>query len=306
MNLFSKKINLQLSNKFYQIMQKKNIRIGASLLSWVLPMWNPEAGLYAIEQTAKHGFDLIEILLPNNMDFDTHVVKKQLKQHNLDVVCGLNLSQGYDIPTHPKEATTLIKCAIDKASILESNYLGGVLHGAIGVFSGHTRTQKETDTLLEVWYDIAEYAKQNGIILGVEPINRYESYVCTGADETIELLRKVNHPNIGLHLDTFHACIEETSFYTPVIHAGSMLHHVHMTESDRGMLGEGNVKWNELFKGLKEINFSGNLVLENFSSSITGMAEAVSLWRPSKYDAETLAVGSLQFIREKMEEFGLK
>lgn len=49
------------------------------------------------------------------------------------------------------------------------------------------------------------------------------------------------------------------------------------------MLGEGNVRWDDLFRGLQEIDFNGNLVLENFSNSVPDMAEAVSLWRPSKY-----------------------
>ena len=47
-----------------------------------------------------------------------------------------------------------------------------------------------------------------------------------------------------------------------------------MTESNRGMLGEGNVRWDDLFRGLQEIDFNGNLVLENFSNSVPGMAEA--------------------------------
>lgn len=47
--------------------------------------------------------------------------------------------------------------------------------------------------------------------------------------------------------------------------------HIHMTESDRGMLGEGNVRWDDLFRGLQEIDFNGNLVLENFSNSVPGM-----------------------------------
>ena len=83
-----------------------------------------------------------------------------------------------------------------------------------------------------------------------------------------------------------------------VIAAGSRLRHIHMTESNRGMLGEGNVRWDDLFRGLQEIDFNGNLVLENFSNSVPGMAEAVSLWRPSKYNADELAKGSLAFMRK--------
>lgn len=81
------------------------------------------------------------------------------------------------------------------------------------------------------------------------------------------------------------------------------LRHIHMTESDRGMLGEGNVRWDDLFRGLQEIDFNGNLVLENFSNSVPGMAEAVSLWRPSKYNADALAKGSLAFMRKMARKY---
>ena len=73
--------------------------------------------------------------------------------------------------------------------------------------------------------------------------------------------------------------------------------HVHITESHRGMLGEGTVNWNELFTALKEIDFKGNLVLENFSSSIPGMQQMVSLWQKSPYEAEELALRSLKFMK---------
>ena len=122
--------------------------------------------------------------------------------------------------------------------------------------------------------------------------------MCTSAEEVLRFIKRVDAPNLSLHLDTFHMNIEETSFYEPVIAAGSRLRHIHMTESDRGMLGEGNVRWDDLFRGLQEIDFNGNLVLENFSNSVPGMAEAVSLWRPSKYNADELAKGSLAFMRK--------
>ena len=72
--------------------------------------------------------------------------------------------------------------------------------------------------------------------------------MCTSAEEVLRFIKCVNAPNLSLHLDTFHMNIEETSFYEPVIAAGSRLRHIHMTESDRGMLGEGNVRWDDLFR----------------------------------------------------------
>ncbi|WP_449398252.1 hypothetical protein [Chryseobacterium wanjuense] len=52
-----------------------------------------------------------------------------------------------------------------------------------------------------------------------------------------------------------------------------------------------------MFKALKEINFEGNLVLENFSSSVPGMQQMVSLWQKSPHNAEELALGSLKFMK---------
>ncbi|WP_415327108.1 sugar phosphate isomerase/epimerase family protein [Chryseobacterium sp. MMS23-Vi53] len=275
-----------------------NIKFGASLLSWITPVWNPEAGIYAIEKTANAGFDLIEILLPSSMEFKAKEVKKQLKNNNLEAVCSLNLPKEAHIAFHPKVAENLMKQAVDKASELETNFLGGVLHGGIGVFSGNPLTENEAEIITEVWSNIADYAKEKGVNIGIEPINRYETYVCNTAKNVLDLISKTGKDNLFLHLDTFHMNIEENNFYDPIILAGNKLKHVHMTESHRGMLGEGTVNWDELFKALKEINFEGNLVLENFSSSIPGMQQMVSLWQKSPYDAEELAIGSLNFMKK--------
>jgi D-psicose/D-tagatose/L-ribulose 3-epimerase len=277
-----------------------NIKIGASLLSWITPNWTAEAGKYAIEQTAKAGFDLIEILLPNSMEIDAKAVKKQLKENHLDVVCSLNLPKEAHIAFYPKEAEKLIKNAIDKTSDLETNFLGGVLHGGIGVFSGNPLSETEKNTIVEVWSSVADYAKEKGVNIAVEPINRYESYVCNTAENVLELIEKTGKDNLFLHLDTFHMNIEENNFRDPILLANQKLKHIHVTESHRGMLGEGTVNWNQFFDALKEINFEGNLVLENFSSSIPGMQQMVSLWQKSPYNAEQLALGSLNFIKQNL------
>lgn len=278
-------------------------KLGASILSYMCPPWTDDEGIKMIETIARAGFDLVEILLPDTMQINTGRVLNELKKNHIQAVCGLNLSANYHIPTYPKEATLLIKQAIDKTIELESDYLGGVLHSAIGVFSGAQRTKEEESILFEVWNEVGEYANQKNVTIGIEPINRYESYMCTGADETLDLIQKSGAKNIALHLDTFHMNIEENGFYNPVKNAKGKLVHVHMTDSDRGMLGEGNVDWDQLFTALNEIDFEGHLVLENFSNSIPHMAEAVSLWRPSKYNADSLASGSLAFMKQKLAQY---
>ncbi|WP_294298365.1 sugar phosphate isomerase/epimerase [uncultured Chryseobacterium sp.] len=276
-----------------------NIKFGASLLSWITPVWNPEAGKYAIEKTAKAGFDLIEILLPPSMEFNAKEVKQQLKTHQLEVVCSLNLPKEAHIAFYPEAAENLIRQAVNKTYELETDFLGGVLHGGIGVFSGNPLTDAEAEIITQVWSHVADYAREKGVSIGIEPINRYETYVCNTAENVMDLISKTGKDNLYLHLDTFHMNIEENNFYDPVILAGKKLKHIHMTESHRGMLGEGSVNWDQLFAALKEIDFDGNLVLENFSSSVPGMQQMVSLWQKSLHDADALAKGSLNFIKSR-------
>ena len=281
------------------------IKFGASLLSWILPDWKAVEGAYAIEKTAAAGFDVLEILLPPSRTIDTETVLKQLKDNGITAVCSYNLQSDSHLPFYPEKALSDIQWAIDKAAELESPILAGVLHSGIGVFSGSVKTAKEEETVVKVLSAAANHAKNVGITLCIEPINRYESYICNVATDVLKLIRLVDSDSIALHLDTFHMNIEEDNFRDPVLIAGSRLKHLHITESNRGMPGEGNVHWDDLFEALSAIKYDGALVLENFSSSIKGMSERVSLWQPSRHNADALASGSLAFIKQKALEYGL-
>jgi D-psicose/D-tagatose/L-ribulose 3-epimerase len=281
------------------------IKFGASLLSWVLPAWNGEAGLFAIQRTAAAGFDILEILLPPSMEINTATVRQQLRDHHIECLCSFNLPPDCHIPLYPEKAYERIKVALDKSAELESKILGGVLHSSIGVFSGSVKAAAEEETIRQVLSSVAAYAGKLGITLCLEPVNRYESYVCTNAADVLDLIKEIDSPSIALHLDTFHMNIEEDNFRDPVILAGDHLKHLHITESNRGMPGEGNVAWDVFFAALAEVKYDGALVLENFSSSISGMAERVNLWHTSKHNAEELAFGSLSFMKNKVLEFGL-
>lgn len=275
---------------------------GTSFLSFI-PGWSSEGGKYAIKKTAEYGFDMLEISLPATLDFDAKATQKQLDQCGILGRCSLNLPANAHIPFYPEQAVAIIKLALDKVAVMNGDFLGGVLHSAIGTFTGNTCTKDEKLIVQQVFTEVAAYAKERNINLGIEPINRYESYVFTAADEVLKMIKNIGTTNIGLHLDTFHMNIEESNFYDPIIRAGNNLNHLHITESDRGMTGEGNVHWDDLFKALAEINYQGPLVLENFSSEITELIGPTSLWRPSKYNSEDLAKGSLLFMKKMVSKW---
>ncbi|MFV5693241.1 sugar phosphate isomerase/epimerase family protein [Flavobacterium sp. LT1R49] len=275
---------------------------GTTILSFI-PGWSTEGGRFAIEKTAEYGFEMLEIILPASLDFDAKTTKKLLDNNGILGRCTLNLPTNCHIPLYPDQATSLIKSALDKVAEMEGDFLGGVLHSAIGTFTGNPCTKEEKIIIRQVFTEVADYANKHNITIAPEPINRYESYVFTAADEVLDMIEAIGINNIGLHLDTFHMNIEERNFYDPIIRAENRLKHIHITESDRGMTGEGNVHWDDFFKALAEINYQGPLVLENFSSQIRELVGPTSLWRPSKYNSEDLAKGSLLFMRKMVDKW---
>ncbi|PTN10035.1 D-psicose/D-tagatose/L-ribulose 3-epimerase [Mangrovibacterium marinum] len=277
-------------------------KFGTSYLSFI-PSWSPEGGAYAIGKTAEYGFDMLEISLPPSLNFDTPTVKKQLKTAGIDCRLTLNIPRNCHLPAQPKKALQMIKGALDIVAEMEGDFLGGVLHSAIGEFTRKPCSANEREIVKEVFFELASYAAEREITIAPEPINRYESYVLTSAREVLDLIDATQAKNIGVHLDTFHMNIEEANFYDPVISCGNRLKHLHITESDRGMTGEGNVCWDDFFKALSEINYQGPLVLENFSSQIKELVGPTSLWRPSKYNSEDLAKGSLAFMKAMVEKW---
>jgi D-psicose/D-tagatose/L-ribulose 3-epimerase len=276
--------------------------LGTTILSFI-PFWTTEGGNYAIRKAAEYGFEMLEVILPASLEFDPKNTKRQLDNYGLAGRCTLNLPTECHIPFYPEKAIDLMKRAIDKVAEMNGDFLGGVLQGAINTFTGAPRTEDENIILQQVYTEATRYAKDRNITIAIEPVNRYETYVFTACDEVIEMVDCVGAENMGVHLDTFHMNIEEAGFYSPVINAGKRLKHLHITESDRGMPGEGNVHWDDLFKALSEINYQGPLVLENFSSQLHELIGPTSLWRVSKYGSEELAKGSLEFVKQMIKKW---
>lgn len=275
---------------------------GTTYLSFI-SSWTPDGGKFAIQKAAEYGFDMLEICLPTTLDFDAKEVKKQLDNYGIAGRLTLNIPDDCHLPFYPEKGVALIKRALDKVSEMDGDFLGGVLHSAIGKFTGQPLTVNERQIVYQSFKELSDYARERNIVIALEPINRYESYVFTAAEEVLKMIDFIGADNLGLHLDTFHMNIEETSFYEPVKKAGTRLKHIHITESDRGMTGEGNVHWDDFFKALGEINYQETLVLENFSSQIKELVGPTSLWRPSKYNSEELAKGSLAFMKKMVQNW---
>jgi D-psicose/D-tagatose/L-ribulose 3-epimerase len=177
-----------------------------------------------------------------------------------------------------------------------------VLYAHLGTLTGRPPEQEELEDVARVLKNVARYAAERGVSLGVEAVNRYETYLINLAEQANAMLDRVGEPNVFVHLDTYHMNIEEKGFYEPIVATGPRMHYIHLSESDRGTPGTGNVHWDEVFRGLEAIDFDGYLVMESFAAINEDLAGATALWRDVVGDPETLIRDGLSFLRGKAAE----
>lgn len=274
---------------------------GAHAFIWA-GEWTPEGAQKAIGGAAEAGLDFVEIPLLRPESMDITATRALLDRYGIGCTCSLGLPKAAHLPSAPQKAQSFLESAVDVAAGLEAPVLCGVLYAHLGTLTGRPPEQEELEDVARVLKNVARYAAERGVSLGVEAVNRYETYLINLAEQANAMLDRVGEPNVFVHLDTYHMNIEEKGFYEPIVATGPRMHYIHLSESDRGTPGTGNVHWDEVFRSLKAIDFDGYLVMESFAAINEDLAGATALWRDVVGDPETLIRDGLSFLRGKAAE----
>ena len=280
------------------------VQFGAHAFVWT-GNWTPESGDEVIARAADTGFDFLEIPLLEPETFDARRHRQTLESAGITAACSLVLPEHAHMPEQPEAAKTFLLHALDRVEALGSRYLGGCVAYHLGHLTGAPPTEEERATVVDTLKEVAQEAEQRGITLALEACNRYETYLYNTLADTRETILKVGAPNLKLHADTYHMNIEEEGFTKPIVAAADVLDYIHMSESHRGAVGTGTVKWDEVWAGLKRISFQGSLVLESFAAINPALAAATCVWRPPNESSEVIAKGGLAFLKAGAEKHGL-
>lgn len=279
-------------------------RFGAHSFIWVSE-WTKEGAERVVPAAAEAGLDFIEISLLRPESIDIASTVKLLEQYSVTALCSVALPKGAHMPVAPEKADEFLRNAVDVASGLGSPILTGAPHANLGTLTGKPPTEQELTTISETLKSVAQYAAERDMSLGIEVINRYETYLINAAHQAADMLERIDEPNTFVHLDTYHMNIEEKGFYDPIIALGSKLQYVHLSESDRTVPGTGNVHWDEVSRALSDVDFDGWLAMESFVDINEDLMAATALWRPAVEDSDTLVRDGLKFLRTKGTEYQL-
>ena len=179
-------------------------------------------------------------------------------------------------------------------------FLGGGIYQAHKYFTGCAATAQEWDWCVDYLQICGAYAQQAGIQLGLECLNRFEVFLINTSAQCQRMVEQVGLSNVGVHYDTHHANIEEPCPHDALHHIADVINHVHLSESHRGTLGSGQVDWQANFSALKNIDYSGWLVVEAFGTADAALAAAANIWRNAFVSEEQVLREGIDFIRQHL------
>ena len=280
------------------------IKYGINTFTFVSPFTTKD--LVLLDKAKQMGFDLVEIPVEGMTDIDYEEAASAFKRTGL--ICTTCACMGPDRdPTHEDPAIQqggidYLKHLVDATAKMGGIICAGPIYASVGRTwqASAAQRKKDLERCTKNLKGVADYARQKGIVFGVEPLNRFETSFINLAEQAVELVEMIDSPAIKIMLDTFHMNIEEKHLGKAIEKAAPYLVHIHSNENDRGTPGSGHVPWADIAAALKKVKYDGALVIESFSSENKTIARAAAIWRPPAATQEELASGGLAFLKKLM------
>lgn len=275
--------------------------IAANTWVWTSPLTDATVEPLA-RKAAGMGYQALELPLENVGDWDPARTRDVLDGLGLGaIVVGAMgprrslLAQAGDVGA----TQDYLRSCIAAAAALGSPVVAGPFYAPTGVTwrmtpDERSRVVRELRDNLE---PLASDAVDAGVVLAVEPLNRYETSVLNTVEQSLDALAPLFGAGVGLALDTYHLNIEEKRPAEAIRAAGSAIAHVQVCGSDRGAVGDDHTDWPEILSALDDAGYRGVLGLESFTGENATIAVAASVWRPLAASQDELASRSIHALR---------
>lgn len=281
-------------------MPTHRLELGVNLM-----VWNGQVGaaeLALLPNIKAMGYASVELPVFAAGAFDLPTVKAAIQAQGLACTVSTALPAAVNLIDAERRAAGVayLQQVITVAAKVGAAVVCGPLAAPVGERRGRGYTQAEWDSCVLGLRAVGKIAVDQGVTVALEPLNRFETFIVNTVADGVRLVEQVDNPAVGLLLDTFHMHIEEKSSAAAIRQAGRHLKHFHASENDRGTVGTGQVAWPAIFGALRDIDYSGQLVVESFGHAIQELAGAACVWRPLAASPEALAQGSIAYLRKHL------
>ena len=217
-----------------------------------------------VARLAKYGYESIEIAGQPKV-YNTKDVKKLLDEHGIRCWGAVTLMfEGLHLPSpDAKVRANTVQYVKDCLTMIKE--LGGeiltIVPGTVGKVNPDSTPEEEWKFAVEGMQEIDAWSKREGVRICVEPINRFETYFVSRANQALALAEATS-PECGVCLDAFHINIEEVDPHEAIRKIGKRLYDFHVADTNRFACGWGHWDWSKLVSTLKSIGYDGALTVE--------------------------------------------
>ncbi len=214
----------------------------------------------ALDLLKQHGFDGVELNLNLHDEDKLARIRNSIKKRELrlsSVGTGLvyardKLSFADSERSKREKAISIVKELIEFASEEEASVIIGLIRGSGQLEVGQALAQFRQSTV-----ECDSVARQHGVRMALEAINRYETPLLNSAGEVSAFIKSAKLTSTGLLLDTFHMNIEEQAIETTIRRFCSEIVHFHIADSNRLPPGYGHLKIEEYLSLLQDQGYDG-------------------------------------------------
>lgn len=218
-------------------------------------------------RAAEAGFTAVEFLFP--YEFTAQEIAEQLAAHDLQAVL-FNSSPGdfskgeRGYTNHPErrdEFRRILTQALEYAERLQVPRIHLMTGNCVPGIPRAAQLQSVFENL--AW--AAPQAADIGVTLLIEPLNPVDQpfYFVGNTTQGMEIVRGVNHPNVRLQYDVYHAQMSEGNLIQTM---RTLLPHIgHIQISDvpgRHQPGLGEINYPAIFATLEQLGYNGYIGLE--------------------------------------------
>lgn len=268
---------------------------------WTSPLTDVELEPLA-RRAADLGYTALELPLENAGDWDPARARDVLDGLGLGAILVGAMGPGRSLLGRAGDVgatQTYLRACMSAARALGSSVVAGPFYAPTGV-TWRMDAEERAAAFAELRENLAplgEEARDAGITLAIEPLNRYETSVINTVEQSLDALGPLFGQGIGLALDTYHLNIEEKKPADAIRAAGSAIAHVQVCGSDRGAVGDDHTDWPEIVRALDDAAYDGALGVESFTGENATIAVAASIWRPLAPSQDELAARSIAALR---------
>lgn len=216
----------------------------------------------ACRQASALGFCAIELFAPSADAVPPAELRRLLDEHGLQlaavgtgagmVVHGLSLTDAS--PQRRAAASHFVRELIDWGGPLGAPAIIGSMQGR---WTPDVPKHAALAWLGEALHELGEHARQYGVPLIFEPLNRYETNLINTLSAGAAFLEEQRAGNVRLLADLFHMNIEEADMSAAIRAGGRHIGHVHFVDSNRQAAGRGHTDFAPIAAALREVGYDG-------------------------------------------------